>query len=336
MKVFKNHTVFFEIFNVFVLIFNIYAQNDFTWDDSKSLDWPKECSKISITSSLDGKIQPAYFYRTKGESARPLIVSLHTWSGGYDQKDTLSWMCVEKDYNYIHPHFRGPNRNFEACGSSQVIQDIDDAIQYALDNASIDQNQIHVIGTSGGGYATLLTYMKTKFNVKTFSAWVPISDIVKWYYESEGRGNKYALDIARSTVPGIKFNKDYYYLGKDEAIRRSPFFMNCPVESRKNSHLYIYAGIHDGYTGSVPITQSILFYNKIVMAFDPSASEFLVPTEDIIEMVTSRGYINPDKQKIGDRTIHYLKQFANLARLIIFEGGHEMLPSIALGHVTAK
>ena len=183
------------ITGVFLISYNSSsAQVQPAWDDTDSQSWPSECRKIGITSTMDGKIQPAYFYSSK-DKQRPLIVSLHTWSGGYEQKDTLSWACIAKDYNYIHPHFRGPNNNPMACGSTYAIQDIDDAIDYAIEKGNVDTTQIHIIGVSGGGYATLLAYMKTKYPVKTFSSWVPISDLYKWYYESEGRGTKYAYDI---------------------------------------------------------------------------------------------------------------------------------------------
>lgn len=166
---------------IFLLIqFPLMSQtNDPKWDDTANKDWPAECSTIEIPSTMDGNMQPAYFYAVKGEEKRPLIVSLHTWSGGYKQKDTLSWVSIDRNYNYIHPHFRGPNRQPEACGSELAIQDIEDAIAYAIKYAPVDTNEIHVIGTSGGGYATLFTYMRTKHPVKTFSAWVPISDIEK-------------------------------------------------------------------------------------------------------------------------------------------------------------
>jgi hypothetical protein len=53
--------------------------------------WPELCKVVEIPSSVDGKIQPAYFYQSKGNTPRPLIVSLHAWSSGYDEKDPLSW-----------------------------------------------------------------------------------------------------------------------------------------------------------------------------------------------------------------------------------------------------
>jgi len=62
---------------------NLFAQEDPKWDDTKSKDWPEKCQLISIKSSVDGKEQPAYFYKTESNTPRPLVVSLHSWSGGW-------------------------------------------------------------------------------------------------------------------------------------------------------------------------------------------------------------------------------------------------------------
>jgi len=93
-----------------------------------------------------------------------------------------------------------------------------------LNNANVDKSNIHIIGASGRGYATLLAYMNSTHNIKTFSAWVGISDLFKWYYESEGRGTNYSGDISRATN-GWK-NADDYSVGKEEAIKRSPQRIN--------------------------------------------------------------------------------------------------------------
>ena len=151
-----------------------FSQSDPKWDNTKVEKWPKECEEVEIPSTLDGEMQSSFFYSATGNH-RPLIVSLHTWSGNYEQKDTLVTECINKDYNYIHPDFRGANNTYKACGSKYVIQDIEDAIAFAIENGKVDINNIHVVGASGGGYATLLTYMNTNHPVKTFSAWVPIS-----------------------------------------------------------------------------------------------------------------------------------------------------------------
>ncbi|HBE40184.1 MAG TPA: hypothetical protein DDW27_03105 [Bacteroidales bacterium] len=303
-------------------------------DDPLPDVWPESCKRIEFISSEDGMLQPVIFMASSGNEARPLVVSLHTWSGGYDQKDTLVWQCLEKNYNYIHPHFRGRNNNPEACGSPEAVRDIDDAITYAINNSNADRSQIHIIGSSGGGYATLLAYMNSAHDIKTFSAWVPICDLVKWFYESEGRKSDYSKDISKAT--GGWTDENNYSVGKEEAIKRSPYYMKTPVESRKFSKLNLYAGIHDGYTGSVPITHSLLFYNKVVKDFNPAEEKVLVTDRDIIEMISSRNYVNKPGKTIGNRMIHYEKSYSDRIRIVIFEGGHEQLNDMALDHINGK
>ncbi|MBN2314477.1 MAG: hypothetical protein JXM79_11145 [Sedimentisphaerales bacterium] len=314
---------------LYLLAVPTLARDNSKKDDARSKDWPAECKQITIPSTADGKQQPAYFFRCAGKNPRPLIVSLHTWSNDYTQKDPLAPQCIADDYNYIHPDFRGPNRTPEACGSDLVSSDIDDAIDYAIHNAPVDTHSIHVIGVSGGGYATLLTYMRSKHDIRTFSAWASISDIERWYYESKGRKSHYARDIAMATT-GKKFSGDTYYMNPESARQRSPILMQTPVKKRADSKLYIYTGIHDGYTGSVPITHSLRFYNKVVTDFDASQTDAMIPDEDILEMVVSRNFNAPRKDTLGGRLVHYQKRFSDKVQLTIFEGGHEMLTDVAL------
>lgn len=149
-------------------ISSLHSQKDDAWDDTKSKDWPVSCKKIDIISTSNDKIQNAYSYKSVGDKPRPLIVSLHTWSYNYELQDSLSWQSIEKNYNYIHPDLRGPNYTFEACGSELVISDIDDAIAYAIKNGNVDTDNIHIIGVSGGGYATFLAYREFSGSNKDF------------------------------------------------------------------------------------------------------------------------------------------------------------------------
>ncbi len=293
-------------------------------DDGWKEDWPDAFQEISIPSTTDNSLQKAMFLPASGDRPQPLIVS-HTWSGDYTQKDPLAAMISDKGWNYIHPDFRGSNNHPEACGSEKVIPDIEDAIQYAIERGNVDPDNIHVIGTSGGGYATLLMYMRTSLDIRSFSAWVPISYLVDWYWACDSRGLKYAGDILKSTGSLDSV------LNIEEAKRRSPYFMDTPVSRRKSSTLNIYCGIHDGYSGSVPITQSINFYNKLVddMKGDKLA---LVPREDALYMLSQRTFkpaeVKPQILPEG-RRIHYQKKFQSI-NLTIFDGGHELLPGAAM------
>ncbi|MCC8089671.1 MAG: GDSL-type esterase/lipase family protein [Rikenellaceae bacterium] len=302
----------------------ISAQNDPAWDDTAKSSWPKEFVEVNIPSSADGKIQRAYMYGSVSATPKPLIVSLHTWSGDYRQNDPLTDEILARDWNYIHPDFRGANNKPEATGSNLVISDIQDAILYALEHTNSNPEEVHIIGVSGGGFATLAAYMNIEYPVKSFSAWAPISDIEAWYWESEGRKQKYAIDILKSTSTEDTLNSA-------EARRRSPLFQNYPAIKRTDAKLYIYTGVHDGYTGSVPITHSINMYNRIKGELKyGTADKELVSENKIINLVTKR--INPE---YGNNTQLYgydvhMSRKCEEVELIIFEGGHEQIPQ-ALG-----
>eukprot|EP01034_Spumella_vulgaris_P027206 gene27206-33895_t len=76
-----------------------------------------------------------------------------------------------------------------------VIADIDEAIDWALKNMDVDKTNIYIVGYSGGGYATLAMYMKSRHSIKAFSAWASIADLTAWYAESLERKNKYVQEI---------------------------------------------------------------------------------------------------------------------------------------------
>lgn len=301
-----------------------YAQQkEPVWDNTKNKNWSKDFKNINIQSTADGSFQKAWFHATASSIPQPLIISLHTWSGDYNQEDPLAKEVLLRDWNYIHPDFRGANNKPEGCGSQLVIADLEDAIRYAIKTGNVDSSNVHIIGVSGGGYATMLAYMKLNYPVKSFNAWVGISDLSNWYWESKGRKAKYATDIEQVAMKnGV--------MSWQELDNRSPVKLSFPAEKRKNAVLNIYAGVHDGYTGSVPISHSISFYNKIAAALFPGIKENLIDDSTIISLVTKR--INPKADtsvKLSGRTVHLFKHLPNLS-LTIFEGGHEMLVPPAL------
>jgi lysophospholipase L1-like esterase len=307
---------------VFVVLCSISAAWSQAWDDASKGKWTSEFQEVEMTSSVDGAVQKAMFYQSAKGAGQPLIVSLHTWSGDYTQANPLTVEILIRDYNFIQPDFRGPNNRREACGSDLVISDIEDAIAYALKKTNADPEQVHIIGVSGGGYATLLCYMRLKYPVKSFSAWAAISDLEAWYRESVGRRQKYSDDILKSTSSSGET------LDFTEARKRSPVFLPYPAHPREKATLHIYTGIHDGYTGSVPITHSINMYNKIVR--EKYSVNETVPQEDVVKMLSARTFPGAPPENIGDRKIQYHKQTGDV-ELTIFEGGHEQLTEQAIG-----
>lgn len=289
------------------------------WNEKTS--WNDGFSLVQIQSSADGTLQHAYFLASHPGTLRPLVVSLHSWSGDYSQHDPLAEMAKNEGWNYIHPDFRGPNRSADACLSEKALADIDDAIQYAKDNGFVDTENIFVVGMSGGGYATLGAFLKTSHPIKAFLSWVPISDLSAWFHHSMNRDGGFAREILRCTSDGIVFDPE-------EARKRSPMFWDVPAEP--NGRLEIYAGINDGYTASVPISHSILFFNRVVEHYGHPENK--VGNGDIIKLLTRGIERNDSPGKIGDREVIYRKDTEPVS-LVIFDGAHEMLPEYTFGRM---
>jgi len=289
-------------------------------------------NKDSIKSTLDGNTQVFYYYKSTDKKPKPLIVQLHSWSYTADSLKTIDLDVIAKDknYNYVFPNFRGVNNTPKACCSEFVISDIDECIDWALKNMNADKNQIYIIGYSGGGYATLAMYMKSRHTIKAFSAWASIADLVAWYAQSVERKNKYAREIISCTGAGNKFDSL-------KAAERSPLAWTTPLKKRKKSTLQIFAGIHDGhFPGVVPISQSINFYNKIIHDYKEKDVSKYVSKDDEKKMVDTQTFpVSDTTKKIAGKTIYYQKS-SKKVMLTIFEGGHDMLSKQALEYIEQK
>jgi pimeloyl-ACP methyl ester carboxylesterase len=293
-----------------------------TSEESKP-EWDSAFQKVEITSPLDGHVQPAYFYATQSQQPQPLIVSLHTWSYDYTQYDSLNQFALETDINYIHPNFRGPNNHTKACCSEFVLSDIDAAIDYALEHANVDTNLIYVVGKSGGGYATLAMFMKSRHQIHTFSSWVPLCDLVQWYEDARIRKLDYAKDVLACTQStGDSLNRKI-------ALERSPYYWPTPVDKLQESRLEIYTGIYDGMTGNgtIPITHAYRFYNKVLADLGVTDSSAYVTETEKLALLEDRKPLD-DFGSIGGRKVALVKEYGNI-KLTLFLGGHEMLRKFA-------
>jgi hypothetical protein len=154
--------------------------------------------EIKLASLADGSEQPAMFYAPASKEPVPLLVTLHTWSGDYRQDDheACAQWCLEKNWAYIHPNFRGPNRRPEATGSELVVQDIVDAVTYASQHGNIDPTRVYLVGTSGGGYTALLMAGRHPELWAGVSAWVVGGGLCPIF----GRRARCRDDVGRQTL----------------------------------------------------------------------------------------------------------------------------------------
>lgn len=284
--------------------------------------WPEGFSVVEIESSLDQTRQKAIFHRAADGPKRPLLVSLHVWSGDYEAGDSLAPLVDKEDWNYIHPDFRGPNRGPDNCLSDKVVADIDDAIAYGVRAGNVDPERIFVVGFSGGAYAALGMYARTRYPVRAFLAWAPISDLAAWHNESTIRGD---IDIARQ-IRQCTGNPEQ--LDNEAARLRSPLYWMLPETPK--ARIEIFAGINDGYTGPVPISHSIRFFNRLVAVY--GAREQAV-TIDELSALLSRGLARqPGMAQISGRTLLFQRDAA-FGSLMVFDGGHEMPPGFCFARL---
>lgn len=279
-------------------------------------------SEIEYLSQADSTLQPALFYYPGISQQTPLLVALHTWSGDYLQKDGSAYAewCIEKNWAMIHPNFRGPNNNPEATGSSLVIDDIMSAVMYARKHANIDSTRIYLVGSSGGGYTALLMLGNHPGIWAGVSAWVPIADLRSWYDQTSKEGRKYAQDIINACggKPGESSIVDKEYL------KRSPItYLSRDIQTPVD----INAGIHEGHTGSVPVSHSIRAFNLLAQPWDEidkSQIEFFVETQSVPKELQSE----ISDEAYGEKQPLFRRSSENV-RLTIFDGGHEIIHQAA-------
>jgi pimeloyl-ACP methyl ester carboxylesterase len=243
---------------------------------------------------------------------------LHTWSGSYLQSFSIHYAnwCIDNDWVFIHPHFRGHNKRPEATGSELVIEDILSAVDYAKTHAKV--SKVYLIGSSGGGYTALLMAARTPEVWTAVSSWVPITSLEDWYNQCVSLNcEEHAQDIILSCggVPGQseKINLEY--------AKRSPiYYLNPEI----TIPIDINAGIRDGHhAGGVGINHSLNAFNLLAQPKDVIAVEdikYMTYNARVPEHLTMQIHdpLYCDKQPL------FRKNSGN-KRVTIFNGSHEMV-----------
>ncbi|MBT6644060.1 MAG: prolyl oligopeptidase family serine peptidase [Planctomycetaceae bacterium] len=277
-----------------------------------------EAKEMSYKSSADESKQPAMFYAPASETSVPLIVALHTWSGNYKQKShkVIEQWCIKQGWAYIPPDFRGPNNRPEATGSKLVVADIASAVEYAKKTTNIDNSAIYLVGTSGGGYTSLVMAGHHPEIWAGVSAWVPISDLSAWHAQGK---HVDALVASCGGAPGDNPAVDAEYAS------RSPITY---LKKAKRTPLQISAGIRDKI---VPISHSLFAFNEVVAVKDRLSDE------DIHFFIEKRKVPPKLQPKLSDPTYGknqpLFQRASGNATVTIFDGGHELVATAAIAWI---
>ncbi|MEN3944012.1 alpha/beta fold hydrolase [Prosthecobacter sp. SYSU 5D2] len=318
--------------------------------------WQADIQEIKIRSTADQTDQPALTWSPKTEDPQPLLVALHTWSGGYSQVSNgpvyAQW-CMDRGWHFIAPDFRGPNMTPAAMGSDLAVQDIVDAVEHMKKTHKVDASRIYLIGVSGGGHMAMQMAGRHPEIWAGVSAWCGISDIAAWHTEhvKQGRPDKYAQNIEAS-LGGPPVGE-----ALAEAMKRSPL---THLARAKAVPLDINHGLQDGRTGSVPFRHSLLAFNRVAEAPLPEAE--ILQYYETLQIPASWPVPEPDPLYValyppGSKRPGWMpgspetrllneamrvpkpvvfRQVSGQARITIFDGGHEILYTPALNWLAAQ
>lgn len=297
------------------------AQTAKTASDKKPAR-PKSVQDVTIKSSLDGELQPAWFMPGSGGKPAPLVVHLHSWSSRYDRSagvEEAALACEQRGWAFLSPDFRGPNDHPKACASRWAIQDILDAVEYAKIHTSIDPRRIYLLGGSGGGHMALTMAHAAPKVWAAVSAWIPVTDLAAWHEFSKQHGTRYheMLDQCCGGAPGTNDEVDAEYRA------RSPVFH---LERAKGVRLDLEVGIHDGHgKAQVPVSQSLRAFNALAIgnghadrAFTPAQIDFITEHEKLPAGLVSDAFDDKDRK----RPVLF-RRSAGPVLFTIFDGAHE-------------
>ena len=286
-----------------------------------SIAHAQSLQEISVQSSLDQSTQPSLvFVPEANEDPVPLLVLLHTWSGDYKQKGFIEVClneCSSRNWALLHPNFRGPNWTPQACGSDVAVQDVIDAVDWMETHHKIDAKRIYLTGVSGGGHMSMLMAGRHPERWAAVSAWVGISDLSAWHGETKESERDYFKHLEKVTggIPRSSAKIDQQYQ------HRSPLSW---LDNAVGLPIDLNAGIHDGHTGSVPVSHSLRAFNALAKANRHSDQQL---SESEISQMTKSEKVPKQLQYQGkqEQRKHEVlfRRTTGPVRVTIFEGGHE-------------
>lgn len=284
-----------------------------------------EAKKITYLSHEDHSMQPAFVCAARGNEKRPLVVCLHTWSYGLDAKyEHYLSRCKERNWHFIFPLYRGPNWLPEACGSDLVVSDLECAVEYMQKNYPVDNDRIYLVGGSGGGHASLLMAGRRPDLFSAISSWCPISDLTAWYEQILTNPLEEYDEHIASACGGNPLTDPE---AMKQAKHRSPITW---LENAKGKVILdIGTGIHDGHTGSVPVSHAVHAFNAVAEPEDRISEEdidFMVKNQEIPTHLRFEG----EDPAYGPHKV-LLRRTSGKVRLTLFEGGHDFLPGPGFG-----
>jgi acetyl esterase/lipase len=275
---------------------------------------------IRFVSTIDGSEQPALWLPPLAQTPAPLLVVVHSWSLGYLQSSSMPY-AAWADLNgwaMIAPEFRGPNFGPQATGSDLAVQDVVDAIDFAMAHGDIDENRVFVIGYSGGGMMSLLVAGRHPDRITGAVSWVPVYDLLDWYvYVSENGVGSYGPQIVAScggdpSVPGE---------AQEECRNRSP---STHIGGAADAGLPVYIG-HGLSDVTVPPDYAIRAFDQLARPPDRLGSDFANSVRQHVVPETVLGSVDAETYFQEGEPVVWFSRTSGPVTVVLFDGSHDMV-----------
>lgn len=254
----------------------------------------------------------------------PLLLDLHPWNNDWlDLREPLFTRFAELDWHVVRPDFGGPVRTSGHCCSDAVIQAIDSALAAAHAAGVPGQAPLLVLGESGGGMTAACWLAKGAGRPRQVKLWGAVTDLMRWQRQTAASQPALAAEISQCTARGAT------------AAAQSPVGMDYSDKLR-TTRVEIFAGIHDGFAGTVPASHSVSLFRHLsaqlkddvtVLAGEAASLSDRGALDRVLVERTGEGAGYPPLPP--GRTVHLQRQVDTLS-LTLFEGGHELLPEAVL------
>ncbi|GAB6386784.1 alpha/beta hydrolase family protein [Stutzerimonas marianensis] len=291
---------------------------------SRWRDETPEIEDIRIPSSADSSEQPALFYDSESDKKKPLLMVLHSWSTDYLQNIDipLGQFAVANDWVFMHPDFRGQNDGRpESTASELAISDMQDALEYARDNADLDESRLYLLGYSGGAMNALHLASRHPEVFAGVAAWVPVYDLPSWHQWNKARGEKYADEIEQACGGEPSEGSE----ALSECRKRSPSAHVPDVAGKMR--VLIAHGIGDT---TVPPEQALRAFNDLANEddrIDQEQIDRLMQEREVPDALGRRSTHDDDElahfAEADAEVLLHLK--SGPAELVLFNGEHDML-----------
>ncbi|MEL7189765.1 MAG: alpha/beta fold hydrolase [Pseudomonadota bacterium] len=140
-------------------------------------------------TARDGLKISAYLTLPRGRSAKnlPLIILPH--GGPYGVRDMLQYndevqLLANRGYAVLQPNFRGSGgygEDFFEKGTGQIGRlmqdDLDDAMDWAVEQGIADPKRVCLVGGSYGGYASLWGVLRNPERYRCAASWAGVTDL---------------------------------------------------------------------------------------------------------------------------------------------------------------